>query len=219
MKLSIISANVGNFDSASRVHRLQDIPSSMTVDCKIFTNLLPRPLSISNRMQSKIFKMCGFDYAIDSDLIIWIDGACSISSPKFIKWMISCLGDGDICLMPHNSRHSIMEELQYVCTEMCKGNKYLISRYSGELMEQQVHTYLTDKTFKDDHLASAGCFIYKNNDIIRAALKDWLIECVKWSCQDQLSLTYVLHKHGIKPRWLDYNIFNCPYLNYSPHDK
>ena len=218
MHIVILSANVGGID-AHATHDPQMLPSGWTMSHIHFddSTICARPLSLSPRMQAKVFKMCGFDYASDADLIIWLDSVYIISSADFVSWMVEQLGTGDICLMRHNVRSSIAAELAYTTKEILKGNSYFTTRYAGEPMAEQVASYLADDAFKDEHLAAAGCFIYRNTKNMRAMLKDWMVECMKWTCKDQLSLPYVLHKHGIIPRWLNYSVFNCPHLRYMRH--
>ena len=219
MKICIASANLAAIDARCAVPA-QDLPAGWEVEFRFFAeeDIPPRPLAISPRLQSKLPKMCGFEWFEDADLIAWLDSAYTVTTDALAAWLIAQLGDADICLMPHPARRSLAEELSFMTQLMAEGDQYLVSRYAGEPMAQQVSSYLADPQFHDHWLAAAGCFVYRNTPTVRAAMKDWLIECVRWSSQDQLSLPYVLQRHGIVPKWMEGNIWNTPHLNYAGHN-
>ncbi len=218
MKICIASANLGGIDAGVEMPA-QDLPAGWRIEFKSFADgdLPARPLSLTPRMQSKLPKMCGFEWFKDADLIAWIDSAYTVASGGLAAWLVEALGDGEICLMPHFARRSLAEEIEFMTRHMAAGDRYLTSRYAGEPVAEQVSCYLADGGFEDQWLAAAGCFVYRNSPRMQAAMKDWLIECVKWSSQDQLSLPYVLHRHGVSPKWMDCSVWNCPHLKYTGH--
>jgi hypothetical protein len=81
-------------------------------------------------------------------------------------------------------------------------------------MRQQVEHYLGTPGFVDDRLYSGGLFLYRPTRRVTSALHSWLEECVRWSVQDQLSLTHVLHKWDVLVKALDLNISKNAILNY-----
>lgn len=221
MKIVIMSANLGGIDVLKQSHVQQNIPPDWGLEYKYFNdlNVVPRPMSFHPRVQCKIFKMCGFNYVENADLIIWLDGSWLITSPNFVTWMVEKLGSKDLCLMPHDNRKSIVSEAKFIVDEISKGNQYLKVRYGGEPFDNQITDYFKDKTFKDNCLAATGCFIYKPTDKIKEAFKDWLLENIIHTNMDQVSLPYILHKHNIDSAWLDCGVANCPYMRFSGHIK
>jgi SAM-dependent methyltransferase len=218
VKISIASANLAAIDAGSPVPP-QQLPAGWDTEFRFFADrdLPPRAEAISPRLQSKLPKMCGFEWFKDADLIGWLDCAYTVTTPGLAAWLIEQLGDADICLMRHPDRTGVSEEIAFMAQRMQQGDDYLISRYAGEPMAEQVQSYLSDPGFHDGWLAAAGCFVYRNTPTVRAAMKDWLIECIRWSSQDQLSLPYVLQRHGIEPRWMDASIWQSPHLRYDGH--
>jgi Methyltransferase domain len=218
MKICIASANLSGIDVSATLPP-QVLPSGWEMDFKCFvdTDFPPRPLSISPRMQAKYPKMCAFEWFTDADLIAWIDSSFTVTTSGLAAWLIDKLGDGDICLMPHIVRKSVSEELAFMTQLMTAGDQYLSSRYAGEPMAEQVSSYLSGAQFEDNWLSANGCFVYRNVPAIQALMKDWLLECVKWSSQDQLSLPYVMQRHGITPRWMDCGLWNCPHMQFTGH--
>ncbi len=218
MKICIASASLGGIDIGVDMPA-QDMPAGWEMEFRLFrdADIPARPLSLSPRMQAKLPRMCGFEWFEDANLIAWIDSAYTVTSSGLAAWLVDALADGDICLMPHDQRRSVSEELEFMTRLMAAGDPYLIGRYAQEPMAQQVSHYLSEDGFEDKWLAATGCFVYRNNRRMQAAMKDWLLECVKWSNQDQLSLPYVLYRHGISPKWMDCSVWNCPHLKYTGH--
>ncbi|HEY5055924.1 MAG TPA: methyltransferase domain-containing protein [Acidobacteriaceae bacterium] len=218
MKIAIASANLSGIDTGFDPPA-QQVPPGWSVELRCFgeRDLPPRPLSLSPRTQSKLPKMCGFDWFPDADLIAWVDCAYTVTTAGLAAWLIEQLGDADICLMPHPDRSRLADELSFMTQRMAAGDPYLVSRYADEPMAEQVSSYLSVSGFEDSWLAAAGCFVYRNTPALQAAMKDWLLECIKWSSQDQLSLPITLHRHGIRPKWMDGNIWSSPHLRYAGH--
>ena len=219
MHIAILSANLGSIERRNFEHVAQDLPEGVTVEFQHYddTNCPQRPLALSTRLHAKKYKMLGWEYAPKADLIMWLDGAYQISHRWFVSWMLEHLGDAELCCMPHIDRTSIKAESDFMAIGMAQGNQYLVSRYKDEPFEEQVAHYLKDPTFKDDTLSATGCYVYRPTDRMKAMMKDWFIECVIRSYQDQLSFTPMLHRYGIKPNWLDCGVFDCPYLTYWHH--
>jgi hypothetical protein len=172
------------------------------------------------RLKGKIPKMLQYNYE-KSDYYIWIDSKFNIISPNFIGWMLETLSDSDIALFPHPCRSSIKSELDFMLSEMKNERDdihgYLSSRYNGEGMIEQVDKYLKDSNFRDDKLFACGMFIYRRELIIKHPnfFTDWMIENVVHSIQDQLSIPYLLYKHGIKYTTFNQHITNNEYIIYK----
>lgn len=175
-----------------------------------------RITALSPRTKGKIPKMLNWKF-VDADYYIWVDSKFNITNPKFVDWMIDKIGDCDIGLFKHYVRSSIRDELDYMMNEMKKGNHYLLSRYIGEPMTEQVNFYLNDESFKDNKLFACGIFIYKKQLVNRPCniMNDWLTENIIWSVQDQLSLPYLLHKHNTNLKIFDDHILYNNFVEYN----
>lgn len=219
MNVVVMSANIGGFDAKAKPHVKQTLPPGYTLTFEHFTDPDAPELwaNLSNRLKARFFKMCGHSLAPEADLVIWLDASYRICKPDFVTYMIKSLGRGEICLMPHNIRRTTKQERDFILDCIKCGGDRLAKICAGDRIVEQAARYAADKTFKDTALAASGCFIYRNDEKMRIALTDWFLECVNWSCRDQLSLAYILHKHGIKPLWMKYKSFDCPLLEYTPH--
>jgi hypothetical protein len=217
--ITAITANLGRLDREVG-HVAQFLPARCSYEHLCFDDATapPRPLAVTPRMQSKAYKMLGWDYAPNADAIIWLDAAYRIKSDGFVRWMLARLGAADACFMPHPDRQTLRQEADFMATSMAAGDRYLLTRYRGEPFREQVAHYLADPTFDPTaRLISAGCFIYRPTWRVTAMMRSWLAECVRWTLQDQLSLPYVLYAAGISPTWLDSGVFDCPHLEYIGH--
>lgn len=176
-----------------------------------------RKRSMLPRLRGKIPKMIVWEDHPGYDYYIWIDASFSILNPLSIERMVDqCLNGVDICLFRHSSRHSVRQELDFVTSLMTMGNQYLVDRYEGERMIEQVKEYSKDDTWVDNILFECGTFIYSKDIVANKeynVMKEWFYHNCIWSVQDQLSLPYLLHKFGIRYKLLEGNVYSNEYTS------
>jgi len=154
----------------------------------------------------------------EADYYIWLDSKFVIKSKTFVNDIINCLGESELILFKHPNRSSIKSECEFVINGMKNENKYLLERYQGEKMLEQVNEYLKDKTFIDNKLFALGFFAYSNKLVKNKdynLMTDWFFHNCYWSIQDQLSLPYLLHKHNTDYKVFEFNIFKNDYVKYG----
>ena len=177
----------------------------------------PRQKTMLPRLRGKIPKMIVWEDHPDYDYYIWMDAGFSISDESDIEKMVDqCLNDVDICLFRHSSRHSVKQELDFVVSLMHTGNQYLLDRYEGERMIEQVQSYSKDATWIDNVLFECGTFIYSKNIVANKehnVMKEWFYHNCIWSVQDQLSLPYLLHKFNTRYKLLEGNVYSNNYTS------
>jgi hypothetical protein len=217
MKIRLTSCNFG--DNQSLIINNQEEIQRLNVDVKIYndSNTPSRLLSMHPRLKGKITKMLEWISAPGYDYYIWVDSKFTLNN-GIIKTLINQLGDAEIGLFNHSHRCSIQTELEFVNILIEQGNHYLNSRYFGEHMDKQVADYLSDKTFVDDKLFAAGCFIYSSKLVVNTEynlLKEWFFHNNIYSVQDQLSLPYLLHKFKTKYITFDFDLLNTELINYN----
>ena len=193
MKIALITANLGKIDAPGQ-HVEQKLPEGFIFDIFDFNdgNFPLRTNAMSPRLQAKIPKMYGWDLKPGYDYYIWLDGAFTLSHELAVQWFFDRCLDHDMAFFLHPQRTSILQEFNTVQFHMGERRAYLLNRYLGEPMKEQVEMYLHDYGYKDDTLYSAGVFIYKNNTRSRACLEMWFNHCCRYSIQDQLSLPFVI---------------------------
>ena len=175
-----------------------------------------RERAMHPRLAGKIPKMLAWETHPGYDYYLWIDSCFALSRSDAVAWFLDQVGDHDAAFFPHRYRASIAAELDFVMTGMRAGNEYLLDRYRGEDMTNQVAAYLSDPTFEDSRLFEAGAFIYSSRivqDTRSNVMKEWFHQNCRWSVQDQLSLPYVLHQFDVDVVPFDApSIYECDYL-------
>jgi len=164
------------------------------------SNTHSRANSLHPRLKGKIPKMVGWQDAPGFDYYIWVDSTFTILDGFVENIMEFVNEDYDLFLFAHTKRNSIKDELDYINLKLSQGVKYVVERYGGELINEQVALYLSDKTFIDNSLFAGGCFMYSNRLVQNKdynMMTDWLLHNTLYSIQDQLSLPYLLHKHQV----------------------
>lgn len=226
MNIALIQASLGQKPNPQPRH----VPQDVAVEYHWLTSkeLPPRPAAMDVRLQSKIPRMLGWELFPGADYYIWLDDYFTFVRPDAVRWMIEQLGSasgsggggcfqgdrGDVAFFAHPDRHTIDDECRFIEDGMRRGDKYLLERYKGEPLRAQVDAYLRDQ-HRDDALYMSGAFIYRNNRQTQEALTDWFTQCCRWTQMCQLSLPYVLQRHGLRVKVLPGNAYNTPYIRWG----
>lgn len=213
MKVLVTTASFGRSLYSSWVNQKSDKYEIVLnrIDESIETN---RNKSMLPRLRAKIPKMLVWEEYNEYDYYIWIDSCFSLVSEFSIEQMVDYCSDSDICLFKHSSRSSVRQELEFVTTCMKDGNEYLLSRYNGERMTEQVENYLKDSSWIDNILFECGIFIYSKSVITNRnhnLMKEWFYQNCLYSVQDQLSLPYLVHKFNLNYKLFIGNVYSNPY--------
>ena len=175
-----------------------------------------REKSMMPRLRVKIPKMLVWEDHPGYDYYIWMDASFSLLKSNAIERMIDyCIG-WDACFFKHPARTSVKQELDFVVELMINDNQYLIERYSGEKMTEQVDFYAKDLTWKDNLLLACGIFIYSKSVVENKEynlMKEWFYQNCLWSVQDQLSLPYLLHKFKTNFRLFEQSVYSNQYTS------
>ena len=161
------------------------------------SNTPSRHLAMHPRLKSKIPKMLEWRF-VDSDWYVWIDSSLRIKPDltDLPGQILEVAGNNPLVLFRHTAANSIREEAQRVLMSMANNHEYLIKRYSGEpILEQLIH-YHGDPDFVDNKLFATGFFAYHRS--AAPMLQEWFNHTVTWSLQCQISFPYVLQKSGLK---------------------
>jgi len=177
-------------------------------------NFPSRKNSLHPRLKGKIPKMLAWELYPNYDYYIWIDGCFTFTKEDSAKWFVDQLDGHDAAFFQHPHRTTLESELDLVTSGLEGGNSYLIERYEGENIKEQVNSYLKDKNYNSNVLIAAGAFIYSSKIIENKEyniMKEWFYHNCIWSVQDQLSLPYLLYKFNINYKIINENIFECLY--------
>lgn len=180
---------------------------------------LPFPRrDVNQRLRAKYFKMSTHWLNSNFSAYIWVDGSFSIEPAGLRAFMARQLASADCAFFLHPTRRTILQELEYVKEQIAEGSKYLLVRYGNESMDKQVDAYVDDGFPVGDYpLLGGGLFIRRNTPRVNAAFDHWLIENLKWTIQDQLSLPYILWKHNLTYNIINGHLLSGPYHNHTKH--
>lgn len=219
-KVLVATAEVGNdFSSVKSIWVKQDCPG-VQVDTVRFdgTNYPSRQHSMLPRLKGKIFKMMMWYDAPGYDYYVWMDSTFHMLKSKAVSYALDSMGEADICLFNHPERSTISDEVSYVINRMGAGDPYMVERYYGERLTEQLNFYKSDPGFIDDRLFAAGCFAYSANLVKNRndnLMKEWFVHNCMWSVQDQVSLPYLVYKYNIKYGLFDTGVYDNPYFKFD----
>jgi hypothetical protein len=220
MKICVVSASLGGVDSVhDELH--QHAPQSVEHDRFTFTdeNFQPRDKSMLPRLQAKIPKMFAWQMHPGYDYYVWHDGSIVFRSPDALRFLVEECEGHDIVVFKHPVRPDIRQEYRYTRKGIKQKAKYMLSRFTGEFLQEQYDEILADKEFVDDSLYLGGIFIYKNTPQVQGMLKEWWYHVSRYLIQDQLAFPYVIQKSGIKVKKITHFLKDSQYFGFIRHSK
>tara|TARA_R110000824_G_C15162020_1_gene671976 strand:+ start:125 stop:1537 length:1413 start_codon:yes stop_codon:yes gene_type:complete len=173
-----------------------------------------RPLAMNPRLCAKMPKMLAWEDNPGYDYYIWMDSNQSLTDPTAIERMVDQCIDTDACFFKHSARSSVQQEVEFVLEQMVNGDQYILDRYEGEKMEEQLNHYLQHEDWNDNLLIECTVFIY-SKDIVQNReynlMKEWFYHNCIWSVQDQISLPYLLNIFKTKYKIWNKNVWDNDY--------
>ena len=138
-KVCIVTADFGNHIKNFNPIIPKQNEDLYEVIIKIYddNNTTSRINSLHPRTKGKIPKMLEW-METESDYYIWIDSKFKVKSENLVNDIINYLGDYEICLFEHPKRDSIKKEGDFVLSGIINNDEYLIDRYSGEKIKEQI---------------------------------------------------------------------------------
>lgn len=201
MKLTIISANLGRFDKYVPSVEQMGKPEFLDITDKEFSL---RSQAMTPRLQAKIPKCFGYQFAPGSELCLWVDASFALLRVDSAEWIIQQLGGNDLAVFRHPNRKTVGEEWEYLQDRANTG--YMLKRYAGELKGE----------WEDNApLYAAGVFIYRNIPAVWYLMKEWWYLISRYHVNDQLSLSTAIKRSGCAISVIDEDIYNCPYFTYT----
>lgn len=213
-RCAIISANLGGYDPPCDWR--PQACDGWEIDVHRFTdeNFPPRLRAMTSSLQAGIIKMFGWEFLPGYDAYIWVDASREITSPDFAGWMLGELDGAEFAVFLHPQRRTIREEHDFVKSKIAAGSRYLLKRYAGEWLDEQMAAIVDVEGFKDRVLYASTSFAYRPTESVKAALKEWWFHKSRYLLHDQLALPLVLWMHGVFVRPIAADIYNFPLWRY-----
>jgi hypothetical protein len=211
-KVAVVTANLGGFDPI-----FEYVKQSVDYDFYRFTdeNFPPRSRAMTPRMQARILKCFMWQIVPGYKYYIWVDGSCSMLNENSVEWFLKQCAGCDAAFFKHPDRDTIQQEADFLKKCLARGSRYILSRYLGEWIDEQMAEIKDDTEFVDDTLYASTAFVYKDSEQIHRVMKEWWYHISRYHIIDQLALPYVLKNSDCS-----YNIINekygeIPYLTYT----
>ncbi len=217
MKIAILTANLGNFDTYVP-NTIQNI--SCTFHCFDDNNFKPI-IGLTPRLQYRIPKLFGWEMFPGYDYYIWLDGSFTMQREDSVKWFLDNIKhkNSDMLVFKHPWRNTIQEEVKHIEDYLQKGDKYITPRYKNGLHLEQYTEILKDPNFQDTQLFTSTAFMYKNTRKMHMMMKDWWYYQSRYFTCDQIVLPYVIFKNYVKVQIINQNQYKLPYLSLTSKHK
>jgi hypothetical protein len=217
MTIAVITSIYGDYDSLrEQPSQDQEAEWICVTDKEIESDtwrivVEPRP-TVSDRLASKIAKCCPWFYT-SAKIVVWIDGPYQFKGAHGLGWLVREAETYQIAQFKHYSRSCIYDEAEFSKT---------LPKYSYQPVEAQVEHY-RKRDYPVDNGLFGGGVIVRNFDKgglrLRTFGRDWLMEQIRWTDQDQLSEMFVLWDHNMTVYPLPGGLLDNEALIWTGHAK
>lgn len=236
-KIALVTANIGGIDTVKALPAHDHIDAFLYVDeatrerldpqtRATWTNVIvpdyPR-YDFSNRLRAKYFKLQihRLDEVRSYQWLVWADSSIEFASLDFlIEWcseLRALTPYRRALFIPHPERETVLQEYEFLISEINKGNKYLHTRYANEKLMEQMEHIRARRWDVSAKLWCGGLWLMENTSRMHECLNAWWDQSLRYGIMDQLPLPGVLEEYGIVPQPLDLHIFGNPYFRWVPH--
>lgn len=221
MKVAILSANLGNFDSNTHKPVVQETPEGVSdiVFHRFTDEDFPPIAGLSGRFQYRIPKMFGWQMYPGYDVYIWLDGTISFKRPDSVKWYLEQLGNNDAVFFRHPWRHTIQQETDHIEERLSRKDAYITPRYENGLHKEAYAAIKSDLEYADDRLFASTVFVYRNTPKVQTMLQDWFLNQARYYTCDQIVLPYILWKHKLSLTEINENLFKLGHVSLMSHHR
>jgi hypothetical protein len=190
MRTLIYTSVFGDYDPIK-----EPPPQSIPVDYQIFTQSTGQK---TPRLESKYYKL---HPPKDYDYTIWIDGSIRVTSRFFAEYMVDQAKDR-WAMFKHPWRDCLFDEAE---------ESHDMRKYHGEPILEQAR-YYGERGMPTHWGLWAGGIICRRNDWGDDLNELWWAEHLKWSAQDQISLSYLSWNYKLRFYTCDLPLMTNPLL-------
>jgi hypothetical protein len=161
-------------------------------------------LFVEARRNSRAHKHLAHQYLPEYDYSLWIDGSIRLLAD--VRELIDkYLRDADIAMFQHPARSCLYVEAAG-CADAGADHRHVLA--------EQVAAYRRAGYPADNGLNECGVILRRHNAATTAFNESWWAEYCRHSCRDQVSVNYVLRKHGVRIALFPGAIHHNPHIVY-----
>lgn len=217
MKIAILTANLGNFDTP--VDPIMQITNHDISFHRFTDENFPPITGLTPRLQYRIPKLFGYEMIPGFDAYIWLDGSMSFTNTGSVNWFVEKLGESDAAFFTHPWRKTIKEEVDHIEEKLQEGNEYITIRYKNGLHKEQYALISNENDYIDDKLYTSTCFIYRNTERVHEFLETWWFYQSRFFTCDQVALPFAMHITNLDVAPIQEHQFKNPYVTLVSHHK
>lgn len=171
----------------------------------------PRP-NLHRRTAAKVAKCLPWLYTRGAETSIWLDANVRLKGSGAIRQLLDWAGEAPLAQFPHPDRKCAVREAEFSAS---------LPKYAHQPIAEQIASYVAKGLPRDWGLWATGVIVRQFDEDLDGLLvrhgERWLLEQVRWTDQDQVSETAVLHRIGLRPGDLDGWLWDNAALTFAPH--
>ena len=203
MKIALYTTNFGGIDDVIKPQQ-QNIP----VDYFCFDeNNMPYPLPNLNNRLKGLYVRTQIHYILPNyyDILIWIDGSTEITADDFVSKLRDKLSGCDMVTLKHPDRETVYKEIDFIISELERGDQYLTPRYEDQPFKKEREFYIKEGLPKDYPIFANRIIARHNTVQMNNAFDRWWAGNLQFTNLGQAFMSYVCWKYGLNVKVLKFN--------------
>lgn len=203
MKIAVITANFGNYDSFKEPNNIKNVElfdwfyftDNTEITSNIYKIITKSYHSEQNKnvLKAKYYKVQHhqIDFLNKYEYIIWHDASLNIQNTNFVHDILKLISsEPNMILFTHPCRKTVKEEVTILNT---------IKKFKDQDFTNQFEIYIKNGFIDDAGLYAMGFFCRKIEPIINKLFDEWFTEINTYTVRDQVSFPYLLWKNKVEP--------------------
>ncbi len=163
-------------------------------------------LPFDNFRSAKAIKICSHRYLDNYDYSLYIDNSVLLKVPPELFFEDFSPEKFDMCCIHHSYRNTVLDEYEEVISSNYDKPNIIIEQFN-------TYSMINPELFFQKPVWGGFLIRKHNKPEVVEAMEDWLVQILRYSRRDQLSLNYILDKHK-----LDLNIIDMDNYHSKYHD-
>ncbi len=168
---------------------------------------------LNDRMKSLYFK-AQHHKVVEAEYYIYTDGKIQVLSENFIDQALEQLQGVDVAFLKHAERSCVYEEVDFIESEISKGNKYLSTRYADRDLRGEVENYRSLGYPENNGLFDCSIFIHKNTRPANRLFDLWWYRIHEGKF-DQTAIRHASWQSGVRINSLEFRPNSFKLVNHK----
>jgi hypothetical protein len=161
-------------------------------------------LPFDNFRSAKAIKICAHRYLPDFAYSLYIDNSVLLKTTPELIFKDFSSDKFDMCCIHHSYRTTVLDEYEEVISSIYDKSNVIMEQFNA-------YSLINPELFFQKPIWGGFLIRKHTKPEVVTAMEDWLVQIMRYSRRDQLSLNYILDKHKLELNIVDLDNYHSRY--------